>query len=55
MGGVVQSEANSQDEDDGGRDLYGQAHEVGTSGNIQQSEDHTEEHEATDNYICYQE
>ena len=41
--GVVESEADAEDEDDGGHDLDGQAHEVGEAADVGHAEGHGRE------------
>ena len=47
MGGVVEGEAHREDQYDGGWDLYGETHEVGSSCYLQQSQGNAEEDQET--------
>ena len=43
VGGVVEGEADAEDEDDGGHDLDGEAHEVGVAAHVGHTEGHGRE------------
>ena len=51
MGGVVEGEAHREDQYDGGWDLYGETHEVGSSCYLQQSQGNAEEDKETYNQV----
>ena len=52
---VVQSKTHCEYEDDGGGDLYSEAHEVGPSSYIQQGQGNADEDQDADYKVCDQE